>query len=287
MLKIGNCRIDIDYFNDGTLRLTDLPFNNANAITMFAGKLVTPTIVWQYENIVEQIALQNIVCHLRDVFGIDEINLFVPYLPNARMDRTERRATEVHTLKWFARFINDLHFAKVFVLDVHSAVSAALLDRVVELPVQPMIARAIEQHQAEVLVFPDSGAMKRYHPVIKALGMPYSYFEKERDWATRKITGVTMVVNDTTKNARVLVVDDIIAEGNTMVKIYDDLRRGWYEGSDIALYCSHLEPTAFRNQRLWELYSNVYTTDSIVRELHKQVTTFRLLGENGYAGWLV
>ena len=58
------------------------------------------------------------------------MNLVLPFVPNARMDRTHS-SKEVFTLKYFAEVINSLEFASVTVLDPHSVVSEALIDRVV------------------------------------------------------------------------------------------------------------------------------------------------------------
>lgn len=273
MIQIGSFEIPMGMFNDGTFHLVDLPFTKPDE---FIPKEGIPTIIWQYEDIREQIVLQNLVWHLRDVFQIQDINLYMPYVPNARMDRTEQAMTEVHTLKWFAKVINDLHFNKVIILDVHSSVARTLLDRVIERPVWPLIANAIYYSGAKVLVFPDSGAMRRYKQIITVSKLPYIFFEKDRDWVTREVRSISMRTSDTSLSLQgrsVLVIDDIVAEGNTLVKLYPYLK----EAKSCCVYCSHLEPTAFRNDALWKNYERIYTTNSIKRPLISQVSTYDIL----------
>lgn len=76
-------------------------------------------IEWRYDNDAECILLWYLVNHIRSVAGSDAIiYLYMPYIPNARMDRVKNE-DEVFTLKWFANFINWLNFERVVVLDPH------------------------------------------------------------------------------------------------------------------------------------------------------------------------
>ena len=106
-------------FPDGTFKIDiEIP-----------GGTVPGRIVWKYENETELVQLIYLTKHLKQQ-GYDPIELLMPYLPNARMDRV-KESSEVFTLKWFCDIINSLNFDKVEVLDVHSAVGEALIDRVV------------------------------------------------------------------------------------------------------------------------------------------------------------
>ncbi|MDE6091783.1 MAG: ribose-phosphate pyrophosphokinase, partial [Ruminococcus sp.] len=93
------------------------------------------------------------------------INLYIPYLPNARMDRVYDKS-EVFTLKYFCKIINFLGFNKVTVLDAHSPVSVALLDRCENLSPEKYIHSAIElsgiDRENDYIFFPDEGSCKRY-----------------------------------------------------------------------------------------------------------------------------
>ena len=77
------------------------------------------------------------------------------------MDRVKNR-DEVFTLKWFAEFINSLGFESVKVLDPHSNVAMALIDRAETMDVKHYIDYAIQwmvsQGLNPLLCYPDEGA---------------------------------------------------------------------------------------------------------------------------------
>ena len=89
--------------------------------------------------------------------------LQMDYVPNARMDRVKNH-DEVFTLKYFCEFINWLNFDTVYVLDPHSNVVSALINRCWKLDTRACVNCAIadiEKDNSEVvLYFPDAGDMK-------------------------------------------------------------------------------------------------------------------------------
>ena len=59
-----------------------------------------------------------ILQHTKKRIGAEKVSLIMPYIPNARQDRVKSKS-DVFTLKYFADFINNLHFDRVIVLDPH------------------------------------------------------------------------------------------------------------------------------------------------------------------------
>jgi ribose-phosphate pyrophosphokinase len=173
MIKIGNTKIDVKHFPDGTQMLLDCDIHNWNH------SLGYYMITWNYESDEELLTLIYLVNHIRKTWQAAPIYLFMPYIPNARMDRTKNPG-EVFTLKYFANIINGLHFDKVFVLDPHSDVSTALIDRVSVVSIEDYLASTIQvikdRNHIEcdddiMIYFPDAGAYKRY----KDLGILSAY----------------------------------------------------------------------------------------------------------------
>jgi ribose-phosphate pyrophosphokinase len=66
--------------------------------------------------------------------------LVAPYLPYARQDRI-CSVGEAHSLKVVASLINNAKFDRVYVFDVHSDVSLALIDNVVNMSANTMIEK--------------------------------------------------------------------------------------------------------------------------------------------------
>ena len=114
MIFIEEREVDINRFPDGTLLLKE------DIVLNYSG-LDEITLTWLYDDNEELVSLIFLVKHIRDS-GIKDINLKLPYIPNARQDRV-KTDEDVFTLKYFADVINWLEFKSVEVLDPHSSVS--------------------------------------------------------------------------------------------------------------------------------------------------------------------
>lgn len=183
MIFVDDRRIDFTSFPDGTSSIRIAPKLD---FTFFAMGKSAYFIRWMYDNDAECMQLWYLVKHLKSA-GNPLLYLEMPYIPNARMDRVKNR-DEVFTLKWFAEFINSLGFESVKVLDPHSNVAMALIDRAEAMDVKHYIDYAIQwmvsQGLNPLLCYPDEGAAKRYSELLP---MEYVFCIKHRDWRTGKI----------------------------------------------------------------------------------------------------
>ena len=246
MLLINNVEYNPSHFPDGTFCMLNMPI---------IGPQSHIYITWKYDNDAELVALQYIVNHIRENYPtVKDIFLNLPYIPNARMDRVDPacKNEQVFTLKYFAQIINSMNFAKVFVLDPHSNVSMALIDRVAEYPVVEFVKQAIDEIKKNcsndiVIYTPDAGAYKRYSAMLKTLNIPFIYGEKVRDFATGKIEGLKVVTNDIDLTDKViLMVDDIIAYGGTFYYSALELQKLGVE--KIFAYATHTESSIFETE---------------------------------------
>lgn len=99
---------------------------------------------------------------------LKRFELFIPYFPYARQDRVCVDG-EALSVKVIANFINSLGFDKVTICDVHSDVTLALLNNCVNVPNIEYVRKARASIVDKVhLVFPDSGASKKYNYLISA-----------------------------------------------------------------------------------------------------------------------
>ena len=208
-----------------------------------------------------------------------EVELFMPYIPNARMDRVHSDE-DVFTLKWFADEINRCGFSRVSVFDPHSDVAPALINRCeVHTPIRE-ICQAIEESKPDVIYFPDAGAMKRYeetvHWALDRVGCKayIIHGDKKREWKTGKILGLD-VTGYPPKKGKVLMIDDICSYGGTMFYSAEKLKE--LDVGDIDMYVSHCENSILDSERghLFddpELIHMVYTTDSIFTGHHDKIT---------------
>ena len=227
-------------------------------------------VVWNYDNDAECILLWYLVNHIRDRFGKDAlIYLYLPYIPNARMDRV-KNDDEVFTLKWFADFINALNFYVVVVLDPHSNVATALINDVCVIQPSEYIKRVIRTINDDnlLLCYPDEGAAKRYSELMNA---EYIFGIKHRDWRTGNIERLELTTPEKVAGRNVLIVDDICSRGGTFTHTAKALKEAG--AKEIFLYVTHCENTIFKGSVLTDgMISRVFTTGNIYRGAHEKIT---------------
>lgn len=232
-------------------------------LTMSAGESMQHILEWRYENDAELFTLICARRHLEEA-GVPSVSLQMLYLPHARMDRAPRE-TDVFTLKYFCEVINLLNFSWVEVLDPHSAVSVALLDRVRAIAPEEPIERAIALAHPDIIFFPDEGAMKRYGDMIRKLHFDgdFAFGMKKRDWDTGKILGLEVYGADV-KDKNILIIDDICSFGGTFH--HSSIKLSELGGAKISLYVTHCESSIFNGEILKnDLIQKVYTTNSLPR----------------------
>ncbi len=261
MLKINGSEIVQGSFPDGTLLVKYTPQKECGYAE----------IDWYYENDRELVTLMYLTKHL-NAHGISRIKLFMPYIPNARQDRV-KSDEDIFTLKYFAQVINSLDFESVTVLDPHSTVSEALIDRlVIQSPkenVRRVIGEVTQNEGNEPFMFyPDEGASKRYSGMVT---LPYAFGIKKRDWKTGKILGLDVSGNtEEIKGKSVLIVDDICSKGGTFLFSAKKLKELGAE--NIYLYISHCEKTILSGELLTSGFiKKIYTTDSICNFEHELI----------------
>lgn len=273
MIKVNGEEIKIEHFPDGTQRL------NINCEYLEKQYIVS----WVYEKEEELSTLIYITKHLRNLpYTMDNsqrIYLVLSYLPNARMDRV-KSYDEVFTLKYFCDVINWLNFDVVQILDVHSSVGAALLDRVNVLSPRDYINNAIYQIEKDdselILFFPDEGCVKRLSDMFPKYKWVSS--QKKRDWETGKILGLDIITNGVDLNGKtILMCDDIVAYGGSFKYSADKLKE--LGAGKIYAYATHTENSVLDREKGTLIKSledgtveRLFTTDSLFTGKHEKIT---------------
>ena len=305
MLYVNLKGIEVKHFPDNTQCLLD--FKVPVAVQIFSG-VHQLEIIWRYENDEECMTLFYIVNHIKEKDPSVRITLTMLYVPNGRMDRTKDNS-EVFTLKYFCKFINGLGFYGVRIMDPHSNVTPALLDRVEIVDVEPVIAKAIKKilyddtdydidDQDFYIFFPDYGAKKRYEDMKCFSKHPIIYANKKRDWKTGEILGleildrngntlrslvacdcetgglggddITFVKEEKPLEGKtVLMIDDIISYGGTMYYGAKKLRE--LGARDVFAYATHCE-NSLLNYEKGKLINSL--EDGDVTRLYTTTTLF-------------
>ena len=267
MIRVNGKAVEINHFPDGTLRLK-------------VDQEVDNEILWVYENEEEFAALIYITKHLKDFVYFKKVVLNMFYVPNARMDRT-KNSDEVFTLKYFSDVINWLGFDEIHVIDIHSDVGKALLNKCCCGDVLLYIAYALGyisegKLSNVVLYFPDSGSAKRYLGLFEP-NAPYCYGEKKRDWNTGKILGLEIQDNGIDlKDKTILMIDDIISYGGSLyysAKALKEIGVG-----KIYAYATHTENSILDKEKgtlIKALENNtverLFTTNSLFTGKHEKI----------------
>ena len=277
MIRVSGEIVKINKFPDGTPRI-NLDVENIKEDEYDGRPCIL--IEWLYENNDEMCYLMLIKKHLERHLTNVDYYLFMPYIPNARMDRV-KNDDEVFTLKYFCDFINSLNFLRVYVLDAHSDVSTALLNNCENYNPRDYIKDAIRKLSDDiVLYFPDAGAAKRYSDLFPEI--MYCYGEKKRDWKSGKILGLDIRSNGIDLNGKtVLMIDDIIAYGGSLFYSANALKEAGV--GKIYAYVTHTENSILDREKgtlIKSLENNtverLFTTNSLFSGKHDKITVLEV-----------
>ncbi|MBQ7145591.1 MAG: ribose-phosphate pyrophosphokinase [Lachnospiraceae bacterium] len=257
MITLNGKEVSPKYFSDGALDIKIEP-----ELLNFEGLNI---IGWRFDKNEELISIYFLTRHLQSK-GIRDVELRMPYIPNARKDKAQREK-DVFSLKYFAEIINQLQFSRVVVLDPHSTVSEALIDRIRVITPEGYIHAVLEElGDQAILFYPDEGAVKRY---ADKTDRPYVYGMKTRDKTTRVINDYRIEGDlEIIAGRDILMVDDICASGKTLAIAAGKLKE--LGAGELFVFVSHCENAAVKSGLL-ELITRLYTTDSIFRETHPKI----------------
>ncbi len=189
--------------------------------------------------------------------GSRVLELILPCVPGARQDRLNASGDFLFTAKSVAKEINARNFPAVTILDPHSDVTPALIDRARVITAADCITPPRGKYAA--VVSPDAGAEKRAGAVARKLGVPLLHGWKTRDVTTGQIAGFGLEPSGLPRDSLVLVVDDLCDGGGTFVGLADKI--------DEAGLRAHLWVTHGLFKRgtadLLKRYGHVYCTDSV------------------------
>ncbi|MEM9822062.1 MAG: ribose-phosphate diphosphokinase, partial [Bacteroidota bacterium] len=197
--------------------------------------------------------------------GVKTLHLLLPYFPAARQDRVMLPG-EALSVKLYADLINAYEFREVTILDPHSAVTAALLERVSVINNHELVEKAIGNNQDYLLIAPDGGALKKIYPLSKHLGgKAVIECSKHRDVHTGALSGFVVHAKDLQQKTCV-IVDDICDGGGTFVGLAKKLKEK--NAGNLILVVSHgIFSKGF--ELLSQYFSAIYSSDSFSTINHR------------------
>lgn len=181
------------------------------------------------ENIIEMFLIQDAVKRM----GAKKITLVIPYFGYARQDRIFKPG-EPESAKAMAKRL-DMICDRIITIDIHKeTVLKYFKARSKDLKASGAIADYFKDKNIDIVLSPDIGAADRAKDVGVRMGVPYDHLAKTRISGTEvRIAPAHMDCVD--KN--VLIVDDIIATGGTIIAATEQLKEAGAKSVTVA--CTH------------------------------------------------
>lgn len=211
--KLGGKIIDVELkkFPDGEKYLRVLGSGKEATV-------ISSTYAPQDEKIVELLLVGDA---LREK-GFRRLRAVVPYFAYSRQDRVTKEGEPI-SVRAIMRVLG-LYYDELYIFDLHNPETIKYFPgKGVNVSPARVIAEYFREKLGDGIVLaPDKGALGRARAVAIELGLEYSHFEKRRISPTE----VEMRPVDIDVNGRnVLIVDDIISTGGTMIKAAQILRK--------------------------------------------------------------
>jgi ribose-phosphate pyrophosphokinase len=205
--------------------------------------------------------------------GVKRLDLFIPYFPAARQDRLMVEG-EPLSVKVYADLINQLNFETVTILDPHSDVTPAVLNRCVALSNHAFMHQVVGIIGSDaLLISPDGGALKKIYKVSEALnGMDVVECSKSRDVKTGRLSGFKVYADDL-QGRPCIIVDDICDGGGTFIGLAKELKSK--NAGALYLAVSH-GIFSKGTELLTEVFDHIFMTDSVKELQSDKITTLAL-----------
>lgn len=259
MIKVNGKVIDITKFpNMESLIKLDGIHNGLNVVTL------------RFENESDFIHLYMIKKSIDHIGGTAK--LYIPYLPYGRMDRVEE-SNFVFTLKYSASLINSLNFVEIITLEVHSDVTLALFDRIKSINTSQFLFKAeflikedcgFDFENRDYVVFPDTGAEKRYSKQIKVKNTLCAI--KHRDFETGYIKSLDIIGDVPKEPFKAVIIDDLSSRGGTFILTANKLKE--MGATEVYLVVAHCENTIYDGDALKNDLLEVVFENGIIKREH-------------------
>ena len=197
--------------------------------------------------------------------GVEKVSLLLPYFPAARQDRVMVQG-EALTVKIYADLINAAQFEQVLILDPHSEVTPALLNKVTVISNHQFVQKALANEKDYQLISPDGGTLKKVYKLAQFLGgQAVIECSKMRDVKTGQLSGFKVYAENLAGQTCV-IVDDICDGGGTFLGLAKALKAK--QPGTLILVVTH----GIFSKGLEELsavFSKIYVTDAF-RDIKKE-----------------
>lgn len=214
--------------------------------------------------------------------GARSVTAVVPYLGYQRQDHVFRDGEAV-SLEVIVNTMQSVSIDKVISFDLHTVkIPEVFSIPMVHLSALELFAEEIKKQGwaglDTVLVSPDMGGIRRIEMLSHLLSdMPYVTIEKNRDLATGHVE-MAEITGEVTH--RVVIVDDMISSGGTIVKAAEALKKRG--AKEIYVFATHPVFSSVAPKMLQDsVVDKVYVTDSVFVPKEKEFEKLHILSLSG------
>lgn len=266
------------------ITITSIPSNNPIAfkhhifsageqhVSVAAEGVTACLITLRYSQDSDLVLLMLIVDSLRRQ-DVEHISLYIPYFPGARQDQLCNPGESL-SVSVYADIINALKFDRVTILDAHSGVTLALVNRINHIKNHKLVLDSIEKivrlnrcaMSDIILISPDAGANKKAAALQNDVAIhtlhhvPVIRCDKLRDTANHGKIVETTVYADSLQDKVCIIPDDICSYGGTFCALGKALKSKG--AAKVYLVVSHYEGRADPHKLEANGIDGVFTTDS-------------------------
>jgi ribose-phosphate pyrophosphokinase len=193
--------------------------------------------------------------------GVENIELYVPYLYYSRQDRYTTEGSPF-SLKIFSRLINECGFKKVYTHDLHSDVAEIYINHLVEIKQDSFVRDVLLDNQVDLICAPDAGASKKIFSLARRLSIPRDRIitaTKKRCPETGNLKDPEFDSNIDIKGKKILILDDICDGGYTFIQLAKELKSNG--AGELSLAVTHGIFSKGLNP-LKPYFDKIYTSDS-------------------------
>ncbi len=166
-----------------------------------------------------------LLCQAMKSLKAQRVTTVIPWMGYSKQDK-EFRKGEAVSANLVARFIEAAGFDRVITVELHSeAITPYFRIPLSEISTHELFATALPKaakNSGTVVVSPDMGGKARSERFATAVGLPIVYLVKKRDRETGDVT--VTGVSQSVENLNVVMYDDIINTGATVIKTSEFLK---------------------------------------------------------------
>lgn len=163
----------------------------------------------------------------------------IPYMAYARQDKAFLEG-EVISISILAEIIECFGVSRVITVDIHSQSSLSYFGNIIKnISAIPVLAEYALQNiflNNVLIISPDFGGLKRAQKFGEIIQREVTFLKKTRDRLTGMVS-IDDVLDFKVKDKDVILVDDMISTGNSIIKACEVIRKNGAER--IFVICSH------------------------------------------------